>query len=141
MNRDFKGIWIPEEILSREDLSTKEKFYLSLIEMGFSEIETDNIMLLGGITSIKHIKSVLYKKHLYTPEKLKIKTANEAKDFVLLHKNEGSVCEWCGERCYVLHKHHYPIPKKFGGTETVNICPNCHSVFHFIFNGGEFDEE
>ena len=41
------------------------------------------------------------------------------------------VCEWCGCYTAVLHKHHYPIPKSKGGTETVNICPNCHHEFHY----------
>ena len=39
-------------------------------------------------------------------------------------------CEWCGVNTHVLHKHHYPIPKCEGGTETVYICPNCHHEFH-----------
>ena len=40
-------------------------------------------------------------------------------------------CEWCGINTMVLHKHHYPIPKKLGGIDIVNICPNCHHEFHY----------
>ena len=40
-------------------------------------------------------------------------------------------CVWCKINTSVLHKHHYPTPKKSGGIETVNICPNCHHEFHF----------
>ena len=40
-------------------------------------------------------------------------------------------CEWCGIKTTILHKHHYPIQKKDGGINVVNICPNCHHEFHY----------
>jgi len=42
----------------------------------------------------------------------------------------GKVCQWCGIKTAILHKHHYPVLKSRGGKETVDICPNCHSEFH-----------
>lgn len=48
-------------------------------------------------------------------------------------KNKGTgnkICDWCGSKTTVLHKHHHPIPKRMGGTEIVNICSNCHNEFH-----------
>ena len=42
------------------------------------------------------------------------------------------LCQWCKCETYVLHKHHYPITKKQGGNETVNICANCHYEFHCL---------
>ena len=76
----------------------------------------------------------LYKKRLcelgfiekveLSPEELKTETIK------LSHK--GNVCEWCGKRSYVLQKHHFPIPSKEGGKETVDICPNCHCTFHLL---------
>ena len=41
------------------------------------------------------------------------------------------ICQWCGISTSVLHEHHYPIPKIEGGKLTVNICPNCHSEYHY----------
>ena len=43
-------------------------------------------------------------------------------------------CSWCKVKTSVLHKHHYPIPKMSGGTDTVAICPNCHHEFHYHQN-------
>ena len=43
-------------------------------------------------------------------------------------------CSWCQVKTSVLHKHHYPIPKMSGGTDTVDICPNCHHEFHYHQN-------
>jgi len=70
---------------------------------------------------------------------IKIKQLSATDRFnILNHKNmEGlgignKVCEWCGGKSLVLHEHHYPIQKKDGGTETVNICPNCHYEFHHL---------
>lgn len=47
-------------------------------------------------------------------------------------KNNLYTCEWCGCKTSVIHKHHYPIPKRYGGKEIVNICSNCHNEFHSI---------
>lgn len=44
------------------------------------------------------------------------------------------VCKWCGGKSIVLQKHHYPIPRAKGGTETVSVCPNCHYGFHYLEN-------
>ena len=45
-----------------------------------------------------------------------------------------SSCEWCKTNTPILHKHHYPIKKSNGGTETVSICPNCHAEFHWMLD-------
>lgn len=39
-------------------------------------------------------------------------------------------CEWCGNKVSVLENHHFPIPKKMYGKETVHICHDCHKAFH-----------
>ncbi len=55
----------------------------------------------------------------------------DIKNAVLSSKGTGEkTCEWCGCKTSVLNKHHYPVPKRDGGTETVNICSNCHNEFH-----------
>lgn len=55
------------------------------------------------------------------------------KDQILSQKGEGEkVCAWCGCKTTSLHKHHFPIPKRMGGKETVEICSNCHNEFHVL---------
>lgn len=55
------------------------------------------------------------------------------KEQILGSKGEGDLtCAWCGCKTTLLHKHHYPIPKRMGGKETVSICSNCHSEFHLM---------
>lgn len=39
-------------------------------------------------------------------------------------------CEWCGNKVERLEEHHFPFPKRLGGSETVRICPECHRKFH-----------
>ena len=54
-------------------------------------------------------------------------------------ENNNQICEWCGCKTSVLHKHHFPIPKRYGGKDIVNICSNCHNEFHNLEckeNGG-----
>ena len=58
-------------------------------------------------------------------------TFESIKTTVLQQKGEGEkICEWCGCSTTILHKHHFPIPKRLGGTDVVSICSNCHSEFH-----------
>lgn len=47
-------------------------------------------------------------------------------------------CEWCKVSTAFTHAHHYPIPKSEGGTETVNICPNCHTEYHALMDTASF---
>jgi len=42
------------------------------------------------------------------------------------------ICEWCGYKSTVIHRHHYPISRRDKGTEIVNICANCHCEFHHL---------
>lgn len=42
------------------------------------------------------------------------------------------ICCWCRSETYILHEHHYPVPLTQNGSETVEICANCHSEYHFL---------
>ncbi|MBW4636475.1 MAG: hypothetical protein KME30_32755 [Iphinoe sp. HA4291-MV1] len=44
----------------------------------------------------------------------------------------GLECEWCNSTSFLLHEHHYPIKRSLGGSQTVQICSNCHSEFHYL---------
>lgn len=50
-----------------------------------------------------------------------------------------SYCEWCNIDTFILHKHHFPLPRSKGGVETVKICPNCHYSFHNIVDNDELE--
>ena len=54
----------------------------------------------------------------------------QIKEDIVNDSGEKKACEWCGCKTTILHKHHYPIPKRLGGKEVVNICPTCHYEFH-----------
>jgi hypothetical protein len=41
-----------------------------------------------------------------------------------------NTCTWCSRKVHRLIRHHYPIPHRFGGHETVEICGTCHDDFH-----------
>lgn len=47
-------------------------------------------------------------------------------------KNSPTGCLFCGYDRIPLDKHHYPIPHRDGGTEVINLCPNCHREFHVL---------
>jgi len=39
-------------------------------------------------------------------------------------------CAWCLRQSPVMHSHHWPIARRDGGAETVEICPTCHATAH-----------
>ena len=85
-----------------------------MIERYFGDLEKNN-----------YIKTIHNKDYIVG----KLKSIN------LKGKGFGeNVCEWCGINTYIIHEHHYPIPKKDEGRETVSICPTCHSAFHYFPN-------
>lgn len=132
-NRDFKGVWIPKEIWLNKDLTITEKFYLSIYTQTESIFETDTMMkAVASDSTIIRCKSKLLKLGLLKFEKI---TPEQAKLLTIECSNTGEVCSWCGCSSFVLHKHHFPIPRNEGGTKTVNICPNCHYTYHKIVGG------
>jgi hypothetical protein len=88
-----------------------------------------------GFVSEKTISRAIKKLELLDFIKTKHLTAHEKYDIISAKKMNGlgignKICSWCGCKTIVLHEHHYPIQLKDNGTETVLICPNCHSEFH-----------
>ena len=132
MERDFKGVWIPAEIHDDENLSLKEKLYLSVYNWCLSHETTAQI--LSSVYSsgrIRCARSLLIKKgYIKKTEKV---TAEAAKAWVIDHRFKGFKCEWCGQPCMVLQKHHFPVSRSRGGKKTVDICPNCHYTYHAVF--------
>lgn len=54
----------------------------------------------------------------------------QIKNEIVNNTDKEHTCEWCGNKTSILHKHHFPIPKRQGGKEIVSICPTCHFEFH-----------
>ena len=126
-----ENLYIPLSILHNKQLNAKEKIYLaSYIQYNNNEYYADENMLTCCS------KMVLYqiKKKL---KKLKLLNnyilPEQAKELVLLNKNKGQTCQWCGIKTNAIQEHHYPIPKSKGGKEIVKICPNCHYEYHLIY--------
>jgi len=101
-----------------------------------AEILIDNI---GSAMNINN-KSTIHKKLMkYSKNGLlkKIKDPEIISRILINKKSEfygigDKICEWCKIKTIILHKHHFPIEKRKGGNDIVNICPNCHSEYHFI---------
>lgn len=124
MDRDFKGVWIPDDLCKNDNIPWLEKCYLSLYNQYNSLLIADHWMSkVVCLSSVQKIKKSLIDKSLL-PQPIKFSSAEDAKEFTINSFNTGEECDWCGIRCLVLHKHHYPIPKTAGGKDVVYICPN-----------------
>lgn len=77
-----------------------------------------DLLIKEELTS-EQIKSIMTRKSPQSFNQFDIDIFNET-------------CEWCQSTTAHLHGHHYPTPKKLGGTKVVSICPNCHSEFHSL---------
>lgn len=121
------SIFIPLELLRNKTLTTNEKIYIATY-YGFKKDinKTDNYMNLNKIQLWK-IKKKLFELGFL---KAKEKDIETLKKQTILKSHKGEKCEWCGEKCYILQEHHFPISAKDGGKEIVKICPNCHYTFH-----------
>lgn len=123
-------IYIPNCLIIGRPFKINEVFYICCYYAKNRNVyETDKEMLKMGLS-----KNQLYlvKKKLKSINIIKSKKLNivDLKKETIKLSHKGYKCEWCGKGCYILHEHHYPIPKKDGGTEIVRICPNCHYTFH-----------
>ena len=120
MERDFKGIWIPKEIWEKFNckaavLICAYRENKSLISKAEKEYLKENGLLIRNTNLPYSIKDILSNK---SPQSgIGVES-----------------CEWCKCKTIILHEHHFPIPKKDGGNETVKICPNCHYEFHYLMD-------
>lgn len=122
-------IFYPLEVAKCDGLTNNEKMYLCTYYCKNKNIkQTDEYIskLVSNVQKEK-IKKKLAKLNVIKEVKL---SAEQLKIKTIELSNKGNKCEWCGKESYILHKHHYPISEKNGGTEIVNICPNCHYTFH-----------
>lgn len=120
-------IFVPHAILLNNDLKIAEQLYLASYYCNGKNIKKTDEMFMFTKEKLTRIKKKLYKlnflsKTVKSPETLKKET--------IKNSHKGNKCEWCGQECYILHQHHFPISNKDGGTDLVNICPNCHYTFH-----------
>ena len=114
-------------------LKVSEKLYLAIYDKCKNVRDTEIIMRdILSKSSISQIRKNLTKLGILDIRKL---SPQELKDFCIKNSHKGSVCEWCGQESFILHSHHYPVLKSKGGTKTVNICPNCHSTYHYLIGG------
>lgn len=134
---NFDGIWISKDILDIEDINIREKIILAMKEC---DIKWKNYNELGKVLGV--MPDTAYRCVSRLQKLGYLKTIKISKEEIVSSlknkKNSNGVgeleCEWCKSKTLVLHRHHYPIPKSKGGTETVNICPNCHQEFHYLEN-------
>ena len=131
----IEGIWIPKSILDDSTLPHNEKFYLSVYlqfdkNIGYSEYILSFTM---SDSTIRRCRKSLLKKGLISITN----SPEEIKNTTLKLLQFGDKCEWCGQRSFVLHKHHFPIPRHKGGIDTVSICPNCHCTYHKLMKDYE----
>ena len=102
MERDFKGVWIPAEVWLDDNLTTKEKFYLAVYNECSSHVTATELLspLFSRQTANRILNALIFKGYLKRDHAA---SPEAAKDYVLKHKNEGELCEWCGTPNIVLH--------------------------------------
>ena len=125
-----EDLLIPTNILHDKELTPNEKIYFATYLMHNNNMRIAEQYLWNFSTSqIRKAKNGLKEKGYIRTEE---KTEKDLKKITIAKSHKGLTCEWCKQECYILQRHHYPIPAKLGGTQTVLICPNCHYTYHAL---------
>lgn len=129
-------LFIPYKLLTNKKLSMNDILYICRYYIYNKNIEKTDFYMLKTLNKVqlKRIKNKLCKL-LYIEQ---IKLQEEIKKMTIKLSHKGKKCEWCGKESYILQEHHYPIQRKDGGKEIVNICPNCHYTYHSIMDNKQY---
>jgi hypothetical protein len=124
-----------------KELGLKESIILYIIDKYKNDygidIDIDTLNIEAETFTIKTTRNLINKLNKngvieilkMDPEEMKNILAN--KNFT--NKGIGTkICQWCNCKTILVHEHHYPIPKRLNGTETVKICPSCHYEYHHL---------
>lgn len=137
-HKDFKGIWFPAEIMCDRKISVSaEKLYVILLQKFAFEKETTLAISNHSLSEYCLMPTSDISKALISLQqnnyiKLSKMFASDKEVFDSLNGNFSRGCLFCGYDEIGLDKHHYPIRAKAGGTDIINICPNCHRLFHLL---------
>ena len=111
------GFWVSGSLI--EKVGVTDAVLLSAYYSGF-HVSKNKIRRLES-------KGYLISQKLSDDKAYKILKTIDRPDWV-----GGLECEWCGCRSISIQMHHFPIRRKDGGEETVNICAGCHTDFHAL---------
>ncbi len=118
-----------------KELGIKECIILNELKKGKGVQELISIWgnAISKSTIYRHINSLVkqgfIKRLQRTPFEVKIILQSKN----LSGKGIGNrICSWCLVNTYIIEEHHFPISKVYGGTATINICPNCHKEYHML---------
>lgn len=123
MNRDFKGVLIPYQLI--EVLKPNFNLIFKIVSnFYFNEtLKTEEWKYLTNMG--------LAKKLNFSSEELMIFVGNKSPQKIM-GMPANRICNWCKANTYRLHSHHFPKSRKNGGEETVEICAACHDEYHYL---------
>ena len=126
-------LYIPFSIIHCNAIKHCDKLYLSWYFVFDKDLKKcdEEMLKIVKPDNLARIKKRLLKLWYFSKNNF---SAEELKEKTIELSNQWRTCEWCNNDCYILHEHHFPIPKKQGGKEIVKICPNCHYTFHSLEN-------
>ena len=139
MNKEIDNVFVEKWMIDEYKLKGNELILFSIItgspfeDKLYFECSLDLLCknLCCSKTNVYKLLNNLKKKNLI--KIIKSKKSDEEVYKILNKKNSPTGCLFCGyDKFDCLDKHHYPIRHKNGGTETINLCPNCHRRFHVM---------
>jgi hypothetical protein len=142
MDDSIKQVYIPESMLQKRITPSAIKIYVELFCLSDNNrtLTIENKIISQKLNiATRTVEMAIDELTLnkYITQKI---TTPEDKVRILINKKMNNTghgtykCEWCKTNTTVIHSHHYPVSKKNKGTDTVNICPNCHCEFHNGFD-------
>jgi len=144
-------IVIPEKILKNNKIEANAKIFLGELIYFFKSNEFFHIPneFFSNLYEVDEKTIERWSDSLVNENILKIINFEQEEAIKILKEKipqkftcdlnfDNNFCNWCKCHSYLLHKHHHPIRKKYGGIKTIDICANCHQEFHFLCDYRKF---
>ena len=130
---NFKGIFIPDELLKLRSVTFFQKVVIVLFRAGYTNHK--DLAQLADSTegSIAVTLSELRKAGFILQAKYLPENAREVvQNGLTVTTHQRQACEWCKRPVIALQRHHYPVSRTSGGKLTVDICGTCHADYHAL---------
>ena len=129
MKLNYSQTEIVFETKRRLGISGNEYFIIDIVSKFGSAATVSNMAETLGLSkgAVSNIVNSLISRGYFSRFRL---SDQDALSEITKHGGPYKLgCYACGFSRY-LHNHHYPVRQKDGGSQTIPLCPGCHSEFH-----------
>jgi len=129
MTLDYDQTEIVFEVKRKLNISGNEYCIIDIVSKFGGAATVSNMSETLGLSkgAVSNIVNSLISRGYFS--RLRLSDQDALSKIIKRGRPYNSGCYACGFSRY-LHNHHYPVRQKDGGSQTIPLCPDCHSEFH-----------